>query len=28
MLIFDSGNEMIIHSMKARPKYYSLLPET
>jgi len=28
MLIFDSGNEMIIHSMKARPQYYSLLPET
>jgi hypothetical protein len=28
MLIFDSGNEMIIHSMKARPQYYSLLPDT
>lgn len=28
VLIFDSGNEMIIHSMKARPQYVSLLPET
>ena len=28
VLIFDSGNEMIIHSMKARPQYYSLLPDT
>jgi hypothetical protein len=24
---FDSGNEMIIHSMKARPQYHSLLPD-
>lgn len=27
VLIFDSGNEMIIHSMKARSQYHSLLPE-
>ncbi len=26
VLIFDSGNEMIIHAMKARPQYLSLLP--
>ncbi|WP_353066019.1 toxin [Arcanobacterium hippocoleae] len=25
-LVFDSGNEMIIHAMKARPQYISLLP--
>lgn len=28
VLIFDSGNEMVIHSMKARPQYHSLLPDT
>ena len=27
VLIFDSGNELIIHSMKARPQYHSLLPD-
>lgn len=26
VLIFDSGNELIIHAMKARPQYVSLLP--
>lgn len=26
VLTFDSGNELIIHSMKARPQYYELLP--
>ncbi|MHB1067745.1 MAG: toxin [Candidatus Nanopelagicales bacterium] len=26
VLVFDSGNQMIIHAMKARPQYYSLLP--
>ena len=28
VLMFDSGNEMIIHSMRARPQYFSLLPES
>lgn len=27
VLIFDSGNELIIHSMKARPQYFDLLPK-
>lgn len=27
VLLFDSGNQMIIHAMKARPQYYSLLPD-
>lgn len=26
VLMFDSGNELIIHSMKARPQYFDLLP--
>jgi len=26
VLRFDSGNELLIHSMKARPQYYELLP--
>ena len=26
VLIFDSGDELIIHSMKARPEYLDLLP--
>lgn len=26
VLIFDSGNELVIHAMKARPKYLDLLP--
>ncbi|MDO5671413.1 MAG: toxin [Actinomycetaceae bacterium] len=26
VLIFDSGNEQVIHAMKARKKYYDLLP--
>ena len=26
VLIFDSGNELIIHAMKARPQYVALLP--
>lgn len=26
VLIFDSGNELIIHAMKARPQYFDLLP--
>lgn len=26
VLRFDSGNELIIHAMKARPRYYDLLP--
>lgn len=26
ILRFDSGNELLIHAMKARPKYYDLLP--
>lgn len=25
VLRFDGGNELIIHAMKARPKYYDLL---
>ena len=25
VLRFDSGNEMVIHAMKARPQYYDLL---
>lgn len=27
VLVFDSGNQMIIHAMKARPQYYALLPD-
>lgn len=27
VLVFDSGNEMVIHAMKARPQYYALLPD-
>ena len=27
VLVFDSGNEMLIHSMKARQQYHSLLPD-
>lgn len=26
VLVFDSGNELVIHAMKARPKYVDLLP--
>lgn len=26
VLRFDSGNELLIHSMKARPQYLDLLP--
>ena len=26
VLVFDSGNELIIHAMKARPQTISLLP--
>ena len=26
VLQFDSGNELVIHAMKARPQYYDLLP--
>jgi len=26
VLIFDSGEELIIHAMKAREQYYELLP--
>jgi hypothetical protein len=26
VLVFDSGNEMVIHAMKARPKMLGLLP--
>lgn len=26
VLLFDSGNELVIHSMRARPRYYELLP--
>ena len=26
VLRFDSGNELLIHSMKARPQYFDLLP--
>ena len=26
VLIFDSGDQMLIHAMKARPKYLQLLP--
>lgn len=26
VLLFDSGNEMVIHSMKARPQMFDLLP--
>lgn len=26
VLIFDSGNELVIHAMKARPQYFDLLP--
>lgn len=25
VLVFDSGNELVIHAMKARPKYLDLL---
>lgn len=26
VLVFDSGNELVIHAMKARPQYQRLLP--
>lgn len=26
VLTFDSGNELVIHAMKARPQYLDLLP--
>lgn len=26
VLVFDSGNELIIHAMKARPQMFELLP--
>lgn len=26
VLVFDSGNELVIHAMKARPEYLDLLP--
>ena len=26
LLVFDSGNELIIHAMKARKQYHTLLP--
>lgn len=26
VLRFDSGNELLIHAMKARPRYFDLLP--
>ncbi|WP_029144785.1 hypothetical protein [Microbacterium luticocti] len=26
VLVFDSGNELVIHAMKARPKMIDLLP--
>ncbi|RLP79887.1 toxin [Mycetocola lacteus] len=26
VLVFDSGNELVIHAMKARPEMLSLLP--
>ncbi len=26
ILVFDSGSELVIHAMKARPQYYDLLP--
>ena len=26
VLVFDSGNELVIHAMKARPQMYDLLP--
>lgn len=26
VLVFDSGNELVIHAMKARPQYLGLLP--
>lgn len=26
ILRFDSGNELLIHSVKARPRYFDLLP--
>jgi hypothetical protein len=26
VLIFDSGNELLIHAMKARKQYWNLLP--
>jgi hypothetical protein len=26
VLVFDSGNEMLIHAMKARRQYWDLLP--
>jgi hypothetical protein len=26
VLVFDSGNELIIHAMKARPQMLDLLP--
>lgn len=27
VLVFDSGNELVIHAMKARPQMLELLPE-
>ena len=27
VLVFDSGNELVIHAMKARPQMLQLLPE-
>ena len=27
VLIFDSGNQMIINAMKSRQQYFSLLPD-
>lgn len=26
VLVFDSGNELVIHAMRARPQMYELLP--
>lgn len=26
VLVFDSGNELVIHAMKARPQMFDLLP--
>ena len=26
VLVFDSGNELVVHAMKARPQMYDLLP--
>lgn len=27
VLVFDSGNELVIHAMKARPKMLELIPD-